>query len=139
MDPFDPRENIHGGARYFVEVRNKIPARIAEPDRTSMALASYNVGYGHLEDARVITQMRGGNPDRWEDVRRSLPLLAQEGWYSQVKRGYARGWEPVQFERRVRQYLSVLEWQTLPSIETVLQAETEVLPPAEAATEVATQ
>lgn len=139
MDPFDPRENIHGGARYFVEVRGKIPARIAEPDRTSMALASYNVGYGHLEDARVITQMRGGNPDKWEDVRRSLPLLAQEGWYSQVKRGYARGWEPVQFERRVRQYLSVLEWQTLPSIETVLQAETDLLPPADAATEVATQ
>lgn len=139
MDPFDPRENIHGGARYFVEVRGKIPARIADPDRTSMALASYNVGYGHLEDARVITQARGGNPDKWEDVRRNLPLLAQEGWYSQVKRGYARGWEPVQFERRVRQYLSVLEWQTLPSIETVLQAERELLPPADAATEVATQ
>jgi len=139
MDPFDPRENIHGGARYFLEVRAKIPPRIAEPDRTSMALASYNVGYGHLEDARVLTQMRGGNPDKWEDVRRNLPLLAQEGWYLQVKRGFARGWEPVQFERRVRQYLSVLEWQTLPSIETVLQVEKELLPVADTTTEVATQ
>lgn len=138
-DPFDPRENIRGGARYFVEVREKIPLRIPEPDRTSMALAAYNVGYGHLEDARVITQSRGGNPDRWSEVRQSLPLLAQEGWALQAKRGYARGWEPVQFERRVRQYLSVLEWQTLPSIETVLQAETELLPPAANATEVATQ
>lgn len=138
-DPFDPRENIRGGARYFVEVRDKIPARIPEPDRTSMALAAYNVGFGHLEDARVITQSRGGNPDRWSDVRQSLPLLAQEGWYLQAKRGYARGWEPVQFVRRVRQYLSVLEWQTLPSIETVLQAESEALPPTDAATEVAAQ
>lgn len=137
-DPFDPRENIRGGARYFIEMRDKIPARIPEPDRTSMALAAYNVGYGHLEDARVLTQMRGGNPDRWAEVRQNLPLLAQEGWYLQVKRGYARGWEPVQFERRVRQYFSVLEWQTLPSIETALQAENELLPTA-AATEVAVQ
>ncbi|MGD9598206.1 MAG: membrane-bound lytic murein transglycosylase MltF [Steroidobacteraceae bacterium] len=137
-DPFDPRENIRGGARYFIAVRDKIPARIREPDRTSMALAAYNVGYGHLEDARVLTQRRGGNPDRWSDVRENLPLLAQEGWYLQAKRGYARGWEPVQFERRVRQYYSVLEWQTLPSIETVLQAETPLLPAA-TATEVATQ
>ncbi len=138
-DPFDPRENIRGGARYFIEVRDKIPARIPEPDRSSMALAAYNVGYGHLEDARVITQARGGNADRWSDVRQNLPLLAQEGWALQAKRGYARGWEPVQFERRVRQYLSVLEWQTLPSIETVLQAETDLLPPPAIATEVATQ
>ncbi len=138
-DPFDPRENIGGGARYFLEMRDKIPARIREPDRTSMALAAYNVGFGHLEDARVITQSRGGNPDRWSDVRENLPLLAQEGWYLQAKRGYARGWEPVQFERRVRQYLSVLEWQTLPSIETALQAESELLPPTAAATEVAAQ
>ena len=138
-DPFDPRQNIRGGARYFLEVRDKLPARIPEPDRTSMALAAYNVGFGHLEDARVITQARGGNPDRWSQVRESLPLLAQEGWYLQAKRGYARGWEPVQFEQRVRQYLSVLEWQTLPSIETALQAETELLPPTAAATEVAAQ
>lgn len=139
QDTFDPRDNIRGGARYFVEVRDKIPARIPDPDRTSMALAAYNVGYGHLEDARVLTQMRGGNPDRWLDVRQNLPLLAQEGWYLQVKRGYARGWEPVQFEKRVRQYYSVLEWQTLPSIETVLQADGDLLPPTAAATEVATQ
>lgn len=138
-DPFDPRDNIRGGARYFVEVRDKIPARIPDPDRTSMALAAYNVGYGHLEDARVLTQMRGGNPDRWVDVRQNLPLLAQEGWHLQAKRGYARGWEPVQFEKRVRQYYSVLEWQTLPSIETALQTESDLLPPTAAATEVATQ
>lgn len=124
-DPHDARDNIHGGARYFVEVYEKIPERIPEPDRTSMALAAYNVGYGHLEDARVLTQMRGGNPDRWKDVRSNLPLLAQEGWYTQVKRGYARGWEPVQFVERVQQFLTVLEWRTQPPIEMVYQTESE--------------
>ncbi len=109
-DRADPKQSILGGARYFISVREMIPARIAEPDRTWLALAAYNVGFGHLEDARVLTQMRGHNPDLWQDVRAHLPLLAQEKWYGRVKRGYARGWEPVRFVDNVRGYLDVLEW-----------------------------
>ena len=101
-DRRDPRQNISPGARYFAQVREKIPERIAEPDRTWLTLAAYNVGFGHLEDARIIAQTRGKDPDSWADVRDELPLLAQERWYEQAKRGYARGWEPVQFVDRVQ-------------------------------------
>ena len=87
-----------------------IPKRIAEPDSTWFALAAYNVGYGHLEDARVLAQTHGKNPDSWADVRQQLPLLAQEQWYTRAKRGYARGWEPAKVVEQVRQYLAVLEW-----------------------------
>ena len=107
----DPRQNIIAGARYFADVRVKIPERIHEPDRTWLALAAYNVGFGHLEDARIIAQTHGLNPDSWADVRQELPLLAQERWYIQAKRGYARGWEPVQFVDRVQRFLTLLEWQ----------------------------
>jgi len=107
----DLRQNILGGARYLAQVMATIPRRIAEPDRTWLALAAYNVGYGHLEDARVLAQMRGKNPDAWEDVRAQLPLLAQAQWYTRVKRGYARGWEPATLVKQVRQYLAVLEWR----------------------------
>ncbi len=110
-DRTDLQQNILGGARYLAQVIDTIPDRIAEPDRTWLALAAYNVGYGHLEDARVLAQIRGKNPDLWRDVREQLPLLAQEQWYSRVKRGYARGWEPARFVEQVRQYLAVLEWQ----------------------------
>jgi membrane-bound lytic murein transglycosylase F len=110
-DRADPRQNIFAGARYFADVRVKIPERIREPDRTWLALAAYNVGFGHLEDARVIAQTRGLNPDSWADVRQELPLLAQERWFTQAKRGYARGWEPVQFVDRVQRFLTLLEWQ----------------------------
>ncbi|MGH8262669.1 MAG: membrane-bound lytic murein transglycosylase MltF [Steroidobacteraceae bacterium] len=110
VDRADPRQSILGGARYFISLRDMIPERIGEPDRTWLALAAYNVGYGHLEDARILTQMRHHNPDSWQDVRAHLPLLAQEKWYAQVKRGYARGWEPVRFVDNVRAYLDVLEW-----------------------------
>jgi membrane-bound lytic murein transglycosylase F len=110
-DRADPRENILAGARYFAAVRVRIPERVPEPDRTWLALAAYNAGFGHLEDARIIAQSRGLNPDSWIDVRQELPLLAQERWYTRAKRGYARGWEPVQFVDRVKSFLTLLEWQ----------------------------
>lgn len=111
-DPFDPRENILAGARYFVQVREQIPARIPEPDRSWFAVAAYNIGYGHLESARVIAQMRGRDPDRWEDVRDSLPLLSDPVWHGRVKTGYARGWEAAHTVERVRQFASVLAWRS---------------------------
>lgn len=106
----DPRESILGGARYLRMVKRTIPKRIPDPDRTWLALAAYNVGYGHLEDARVLTQRRGQDPDRWPDVRANLPLLAQERHYSTLRRGYARGWEPVGFVRNVQTYAELLRW-----------------------------
>lgn len=109
-DRTNPEQNIIAGAKYFAEVKEKIPNRIPEPDRTYLALASYNAGFGHLEDARVLAQERGKNPDSWADVRENLPLLAQERYYVRAKRGYARGWEPVQFVERVQRFLTLLEW-----------------------------
>jgi membrane-bound lytic murein transglycosylase F len=109
-DRLDPRESIFGGARYFVLMRNQLPRRILEPDRTWMTLAAYNVGIGHLEDARILTQIHGKNPDAWDDVREHLPLLTQSKWYTQVKRGYARGWEPVRFVDNIRSYIDILDW-----------------------------
>jgi membrane-bound lytic murein transglycosylase F len=106
----DPRESILGGARYFGVVDRTIPKRIADPDRTWLALAAYNVGYGHLEDARILTQRRGQDPDSWPDVRANLPLLAQERHYRTLRRGYARGWEPVGFVRNVQTYAELLRW-----------------------------
>lgn len=106
----DPQQSIFGGARYLVRMKERIPARIPEPDRTWMALAAYNVGFGHLEDARILTQRHGKDPDRWIDVREHLPLLAQRKYYSTLKRGYARGWEPVQYVDNIRSYADLLDW-----------------------------
>jgi membrane-bound lytic murein transglycosylase F len=110
-DRTDPRQSIFAGARYLAEVREKVPDRIPEPDRTWLTIAAYNVGFGHLEDARIITQSLGKNPDSWVEVRARLPLLAQGRWYVRARRGYARGWEPVQFVDRIQRYLTLLEWQ----------------------------
>jgi peptidoglycan lytic transglycosylase F len=109
-NPADPRQSIFGGARFFKQIFDKIPAHVPEPDRTWFALAAYNIGYGHLEDARVLTQKAGRDPDSWQNVREFLPLLAQEYWYTQTENGYARGWEPVRYVDNVRGYRDLLEW-----------------------------
>ena len=104
----DPAQSVRGGAAYFVNVHSRVPERIPEPDRTWLALAAYNVGFGHMEDARVITQKRGGDPDRWIDVKEHLPLLARKKWYKNTKYGYARGWEPVIYVENIRKYYDYL-------------------------------
>ena len=62
-----PKSSIDGGARYFASRLKKINETIEEPDRTWMALAAYNVGTGHLEDARIITKQQGNDPNKWID------------------------------------------------------------------------
>ena len=110
-DRTDAHESILAGARYFQEVRDKVPAHVPEPDRTWLAIAAYNVGYGHVEDARRLAQMRGKNPDSWQDVREQLPLLSDETWYDRLQHGFARGAEPAQFVDRIQRFLKLLEWQ----------------------------
>ena len=104
----DPEQSIQGGARYFKRVLSKIPERIQQPDRNWFALAAYNVGFGHLEDARILTQLNKGDPDKWIDVKKSLPLLSRKKWYKKTKHGYARGWEPVKYVENIRKYYDLL-------------------------------
>ncbi|MBE9548401.1 MAG: membrane-bound lytic murein transglycosylase MltF [Proteobacteria bacterium] len=109
-DREDPGQSIEGGARYINMMLRKIPERIPMPDRLWMALAAYNLGYGHLEDARRLTQGQGGDPDSWADVEDTLPLLSQEKWYSKTRYGYSRGYEAVDYVKNVREYAETLRW-----------------------------
>lgn len=110
-DRTDPKQSIFGGAQYLLNVKKKIPKRIQDPDRTFLALAGYNTGFGHLEDARILTKRAGLNPDIWKDVSKSLPLLTKAKYYNTVKHGYARGYEPVNYVKNIKQYLVILKWE----------------------------
>lgn len=107
----DARESIFAGARYLAQVRDMVPTHIGEPDRTWFTLAAYNVGFGHVEDARIIAQTLGKNPDSWADVSKEMPKLAEPRWFARAKCGYAQGWQPVEYVEHVRQFMQLLEWQ----------------------------
>jgi len=112
-DRLDPLQSLRGGARYLKNIKRRLPQRIAEPDLTWFALAAYNIGMGHLEDARVITQRHGGNPDVWVDVMAHLPYLQKSKYYEKSRYGYARGSEPVTYVQNIRHYYSILQWQDI--------------------------
>jgi len=104
----DPIQSIQGGTRYFLTIKERIPEDVKEPDRTWFALAAYNVGFGHLLDARKLTRRRGGDPDHWVDLKKNLPLLSQHYWYRQTRHGRARGHEPVHFVKNIRRFHDIL-------------------------------
>ena len=108
----DPKQSIMGGARYLAKIRARLPASIKDPDREWFMLAAYNVGFGHLMDARELAAKLGKDPNRWQDVAEVLPLLSRKKYYRHLKHGYARGWEPVIYVQRIRNYVDILQ-QTL--------------------------
>ena len=106
----EPEQNIRGGAVYLEKLIKRVPERIQEPDRTWFALAAYNVGFGHMEDARVLTEKAGGDPDKWADVKKHLPLLIKKRYYRQTRYGFARGDVAVKYVDNIRRYYDTLVW-----------------------------
>ncbi|MEG3639539.1 membrane-bound lytic murein transglycosylase MltF [Magnetococcus sp. PR-3] len=107
-DRLDPKSSINGGAWYLSNMRRRLPSAITEPDRTWIALAAYNVGLGHVYDARRLAKEQQLNPNRWSDLRNVLPLLSQRKYFKDLKYGYARGAEPVRYVAKVRHYHDIL-------------------------------
>ena len=105
----DPRESIIGGAKYLRKMEEKVPDRIPEPERLWLAMAGYNVGFGHLEDARILTQRGGKNADRWEDIAQFLPLLEDPEIAAKTRHGEARGSEPVTYVNNIQKYTQIIE------------------------------
>ena len=107
-DRLDARQSILAGARYLLILKDTLPSRIVEPDRTWIALAAYNQGYAHIEDARTLAQRMKLSPDFWVDLKRSLPLLSYREYFEKLKYGYARGGEAVILTESVRAYYDIL-------------------------------
>ncbi len=108
QDRLDPIQSIYGGAKYFRKIFDRIPEDIQGADRTWLSLAAYNIGFGHMEDARILTERMGGDPNKWTDVRTHLPLLTKRKYYRTTKHGYARGWEAVKYVQNIRSFYNTI-------------------------------
>jgi membrane-bound lytic murein transglycosylase F len=108
QDRLDPKQSIPAGAKFFLWMKDRFPERIPEPDRTYFALAAYNNGVGHIEDARVIAQRLGLNPDSWADVKTTLLKLNDPQYYAQAKHGYCSCGGPIIYTESVRSYYQIL-------------------------------
>ncbi|KAA3641017.1 MAG: membrane-bound lytic murein transglycosylase MltF [Proteobacteria bacterium] len=110
-DRTDPIESLRGGIKYFRKMKNKLPQRIRDTDRTKLALAAYNMGYGHLEDARILTQRSGKNPDLWADVKNHLPQLNNPAVGHTLKHGTADGRTARTYVENIMIYRKLMAWQ----------------------------
>ena len=128
-DRTDAAESLRGGARFLKDLHRRLPSDIDEPDRTSMALAAYTIGMGHLEDARVITERAGGNPHLWPDVRAHLPELQNPSVFTSTKYGFAEGAQAVTYVDNIRHYEGILQLQSLPDQRLSPPLEVEALLP----------
>ncbi|MFB2679627.1 membrane-bound lytic murein transglycosylase MltF [Shewanella mangrovisoli] len=106
----DAEESIRGGAAYLRDMINRLPESIPESQRMWFALASYNIGYAHVEDARKLAESMELNPNAWRDLKKVLPLLQKRKYYQKTRYGYARGSEAVHYVDSIRRYYDTLVW-----------------------------
>ena len=108
----DPRQSITGGVKYLKKLYDKY-TEAQDPDRMLITLASYNIGRGHVLDARRIAEKRGLNPDSWSALEQVLPLLRFSKYYKKTRYGYCRGTEPVRYVRRILTYYDILKREVI--------------------------
>jgi len=104
----DPEQSIRGGATYLRSILERLPEDITGDDRLHIALAAYNVGLGHVLDARVLARQQGLDANTWRGLREVLPLLSQRAHYRNLRYGYARGGQAVVYVQQVRDYWDIL-------------------------------
>lgn len=105
----DPQQSIIGGTRHLKQMIKNVPEGVKGEDRLKFALASYNIGPGHIQDAMTLAKKLGLNQNVWSDLKIVLPLLSQKKYYRSLKFGYARGSEPVKYVEAIYNYKSILD------------------------------
>jgi membrane-bound lytic murein transglycosylase F len=76
-----------------------------------IALAAYNVGQGHIQDARKLAIKKKLDPNLWESLSKTLPLLRYRKYYKNARYGYCRGTEPVIYVKQIMIYYDILKRQ----------------------------
>jgi membrane-bound lytic murein transglycosylase F len=100
----DPAVNIHAGTRYLRHVYDLLDDVLDPSERFWFALASYNAGLGHIDDARRLAEEEGRNPDIWfGHVAEVAPLLQRRSVHRRFQHGYCRCNEPVAYVRKIRE------------------------------------
>jgi len=106
----NPVENINAGVQHLKNLYDRFDG-VQNSDRIQIALAAYNVGHGHVEDARKLAVRMQLNPNSWESLEKTLPLLTYRKYYKYAKYGYCRGTEPVLYIKQIMIYYDILKRQ----------------------------
>ncbi len=104
----NPKQSVKAGVK-FLNLMFKRFDDISDPQqKKQFALAAYNVGYGHVRDAQQLAGQQGMDINKWTSLKKTLPLLSKQEYYTQTRHGYARGQEPVHYVERIFTYYDIL-------------------------------
>ena len=109
-DLFDPVQNINAGVQHLKDLYDHFDDAQGE-DRLLIALAAYNIGQGHIYDARELAKKRGLDPSKWESLSKTLPLLQYRKYYMNTQYGFCHGNEPIRYIKQILIYYDVLKRQ----------------------------
>jgi membrane-bound lytic murein transglycosylase F len=102
-DLSDPESGIHAGIRYMHQILDRLEPRVPLKHRLRFALAAYNAGFGHLQDARRLAAEQGLDPDKWfGHTEKAMLLLSQPRYYQRARHGYVRGGETVRYVSEIQ-------------------------------------
>jgi membrane-bound lytic murein transglycosylase F len=100
-----PEEQIRAGASFIRWLDERLQKVVADPDeRIKFILASYNIGLGHIQDARRLAERYEDDPNTWFDsVDKWLLKKSEPEYYTDrvVRHGFARGVETYNFVRDI--------------------------------------
>ncbi|MDI6687484.1 MAG: transglycosylase SLT domain-containing protein [Desulfobacterales bacterium] len=111
-DIFDPEQNINAGVRHLRDLYDYFDENDGW-DRLFIALAAYNVGQGHMLDARNLARKMNLDPDKWSSMEKTLPLLRYQRYYKNAKYGYCSGEEPIKYVKQIMIYYDILRRRSL--------------------------
>ena len=109
-DLFDPVQNINAGVQHLKDLYDHFDQAHGE-DRLLIALAAYNIGQGHINDARDLAKKKGLDPDKWVSLSKTLPLLQYRKYFMNTQYGFCRGTEPIRYIKQILIYYDVLKRQ----------------------------
>jgi membrane-bound lytic murein transglycosylase F len=100
-DPFEPEENIRAGVGFIKWLDDYWREEIEDDEeRVKFIIASYNVGQGHVQDARRLAALHDADPNVWHgSVEEYMLKKSNPDYYNTeyVQFGYASGIEPVTY------------------------------------------
>jgi len=109
-DLFDPVQNINAGVQHLKDLYLHFDEAKGQ-NRLLISLAAYNIGQGHISDARELAKKKGLDPNKWESLEKTLPLLRYRKYYRNTKYGFCRGNEPIRYIKQIMIYYDVLKRQ----------------------------
>ncbi|MGH2574733.1 MAG: transglycosylase SLT domain-containing protein [Ignavibacteria bacterium] len=111
-DHRSPKNNLIAGIYYYALLTARYDA--TGEDKYKFALAAYNAGSGHVEDAMSIAYYLGKDYLKWNNVKETIKMLGPENdslhqkiWNSKPPNGIFTNWkEPVNYVSRIIYYWS---------------------------------